>query len=52
MNKHINILKQLYRWYWDSNINGAPYNKWKHVDPLIKKSWYKEAIYDKLKCNG
>ena len=51
MNKHLDILKQLYKWYWDSYINGESYDKWKYLSLSVKKSCYKEAIYNKLKCN-
>ena len=37
MDKHINLLKQLLEWWWDSDIDGYQYNRWERLTPLDKK---------------
>lgn len=49
MDKHLNILKQLYRWYWDSDIGGVPHSKWKQLTLFDKRNYIKKGIYHRLK---
>ena len=44
MNKHLNILKQLYSWYWDSDKGGVLYSKWKQSTPFDKSKYIKWYI--------
>ena len=48
MDKHLNILTHLYRWYWDSYENGKSYTSWKQLDISYQKTLLKHFIYNRL----
>ena len=47
MNKHLNILKQLTKWYW--NKESYKCGTWSRLTLYQQKYWFKFYMYDYLK---
>ena len=47
MNKHIELLEQLYIWHWDKD--GSEFYAWITLSPSSQNWWFKSHIYDYFK---